>query len=95
MWRNHSALEPGARTDCTAAQYTVTPEDVARTYVQNTATVTGTPEQGGVVQAAGTDSVRIPAEDSKNLPARLPLRFDRKHLHLFDSASGARLNFTA
>ncbi|SEN75300.1 carbohydrate ABC transporter ATP-binding protein, CUT1 family [Paracoccus alcaliphilus] len=40
-------------------------------------------------------TVRIPAEESRNTGTRLPLRFDRKHLHLFDSASGARLDFAA
>lgn len=59
-----TTLEPGDRTDCTAPLYTVTREDVERTYVVNDATVTGTRAQGGVVSAEDADSVRIPAEDT-------------------------------
>ncbi len=40
-------------------------------------------------------TVRIPAEDSASLTGRLPLRFDRKNLHLFDATSGLRLDFLA
>ena len=36
-------------------------------------------------------TVRIPAEESRNLGGRLPLRFDRKHLHIFDPATGQRV----
>lgn len=38
-------------------------------------------------------TVRIPAEESRGLGGRLPLRFDRKHLHIFDAATGKRLDF--
>ncbi len=37
-------------------------------------------------------TVRIPAEESRNLGGRLPLRFDRKHLHVFDAETGRRLD---
>ncbi|GHG34925.1 ABC transporter ATP-binding protein [Paracoccus aerius] len=36
-------------------------------------------------------TVRIPAEESRSLGGRLPLRFDRKHLHIFDAATGYRV----
>ena len=38
-------------------------------------------------------TVRIPAEHGHGIGRRLPLRFNRKHLHLFDGASGQRLDF--
>jgi multiple sugar transport system ATP-binding protein len=39
-------------------------------------------------------TVRIPAEQARNLTGRLPLRFDRGNLHLFSAEDGRRLEFT-
>ncbi|MCZ0961832.1 ABC transporter ATP-binding protein [Paracoccus benzoatiresistens] len=36
-------------------------------------------------------TVRIAAEESRGLSGKLPLRFDRKHLHIFDASTGRRL----
>lgn len=36
-------------------------------------------------------TVRIGAEESRGLGGKLPLRFDRKHLHIFDAPTGRRL----
>ncbi len=59
-----TTLPPGSSADCAAAPHTVTAEDVARTYVLNTATATGEPAQGPTVRAESSDSVRIPAEET-------------------------------
>lgn len=40
-------------------------------------------------------TVRIPAEQARNLGARLALRFERANLHLFDREDGRRLDFIA
>jgi multiple sugar transport system ATP-binding protein len=36
-------------------------------------------------------TVRIAAEESRGLSGKLPLRFDRKHLHIFDASTGRRV----
>ncbi|WP_168582854.1 DUF7507 domain-containing protein [Gephyromycinifex aptenodytis] len=59
-----SSLKPGKQTTCSAEVYTVTAQDVQRTYVLNSATATGAPAQGPQVQATAADTVRIPAEDT-------------------------------
>ncbi len=40
-------------------------------------------------------TVRIPAEQARDLGARLALRFERANLHLFDREDGRRLDFIA
>lgn len=39
-------------------------------------------------------TVRLSAEEARDLPKTIHLRFDRKNLHVFDDESGKRLEFT-